>query len=39
MRKNQVVIFEKRDRGLAEALGLWQDLRLFTLFVGDNKNE
>ena len=39
MRKNQVIIFEKRDKGLGEALGLSQDLRPCTLFFGDNKNE
>ncbi len=39
MRKNQVIIFEKRDKGLGEALGLPQDLRPCTLFFGDNKSE
>ena len=39
MRKNQVIIFEKRDKGLGEALGFPQDLRPRTLFFGDNKNE
>lgn len=39
MRKNQVIIFEKRDKGLGEALGLPQDLRPCTLFVGDKKSE
>ena len=39
MRKNQVIIFEKRDTGLGEALGLPQDLRPCTLFFGDNKSE
>ena len=39
MRKNQVIIFEKRDKGLGEALGFPQDPRPCTLFFGDNKNE
>ena len=39
MRKNQVIIFERGDKGLGEALGLPQDLRACTCFFGDNKNE
>ena len=39
MRNNQVIIFEKPDKGLGQALGFPQDLRPCTLFFGDNKNE
>ena len=39
MRKNQVIIFKKRDKGLGEVLGFPQDLRPCTLFFGDNKSE